>query len=143
MKQHITPAQLAQLTPEQREKLREWWVPQPGDMFPCEDGTCIFPITRVEKLQEGYMCYFVRKPERNEFTAVEFSFGSRCGVLPLLSIGQCIELLTSKTVNSVINIESNWYDHPEPLQWYVDVSGWDGQRPELIDALFAAVKAVL
>ena len=126
--QYITPEMLNELTDEQRERLREWWRPQPGDMIPCEDG--IFPLTRIEKLDHGYMCYFVRKGAVGDFNAVEFNFGSRCGILPLLSIGQCIELLLISG--------KDWYDIKDIL-----IYSCNDMDTELIRALWDAVKAVL
>lgn len=146
---HITPEMLNELTDEQKERLREWWKPQPGDMIPCEDGT--FPLTRVEPLENGYMCYFVRKPEKNEFTAVEFNFGSRCGILPLLNIGQCIAFLREKCKEISIGYNDSgcfWHVHIGPRGTGNMLEGFGEQHAEpdtgeLIIPLWTAVKAVL
>jgi hypothetical protein len=33
MKRRITPEQLAELTEEQKDRLREWWKPEVGDFY--------------------------------------------------------------------------------------------------------------
>jgi len=72
MKQHITKEQLGELTPEQQERLRERWEPQDGDLF--IDGYGDLGIA-----DSGVYDDPPTIPDRD--------------CLPLLSIGQCIELL--------------------------------------------------
>jgi hypothetical protein len=38
MKQHISAEDLQELTQEQKDRLREWWKPEIGDMYVDEDG---------------------------------------------------------------------------------------------------------
>ena len=77
MKQHITPEQLQELTPEQQERLREWWTPGEGDRITTGES-----VRLVIREAHGIRVY------------------DTCGVaininncLPLLSIGQMFELL--------------------------------------------------
>lgn len=71
MKQVISSGQLRELTPEQQEKLRKWWIPQIGDVFMCTGNEFL----------EGkiFSCDGDNRP-------ISLS-------LPLLSIGQMIELI--------------------------------------------------
>lgn len=81
MKKHITPEQLQELSPEQQEGLRDWWKPQIGDVFVYENK--IMPVLYADHkviIVEPYDKY------NKEFC------------LPLLSIGQCIELLGAEKV---------------------------------------------
>jgi hypothetical protein len=65
VKQRITIEDLQQLSPEQQERLRKWWRPEPGDISLSPQG--------IEKVYVGD----ITQKDRNT---------------PLLSIGQCIEL---------------------------------------------------
>lgn len=103
MRQHVTPEQLAELTPEQQEKLREWWRPEDGDWFAdYEKDECV--VLKDEVV--SWHC-----PDNN--------------CLPLLSIGQCIELLG---IDKVFRI----------CQGSILAATYDGR--ELIDALWDIVK---
>ena len=131
MKQHIGPSQLAELSDEQKEKLRQWWEPQKGDM--------------VSRGSESQLCvgvdnnnlYFERESSKHYFA-----------YLPLLSIGQCIELLDSYLTYLKLSEYSG--------QWEVRMfsvpgvsSHGMGRLPcsfsadDLIDALWQAVKEVI
>ncbi len=72
MKQKISVEQLKQLTPEQREKLQEWWEPKLGDWYYYPKVGNSWPVTSSCSLDL----------ERIKETRY-----------PLLSIGQMIELL--------------------------------------------------
>ena len=121
MKQHITVEQLQQLSPEQLERLGKWWKPEEGDWV----------------IEKGYI-----DTDLNE-TSVLHGFNTdryikqKC--LPLLSIGQCIELLTENK-DSNATIERNYTDNG--LLWFVDSKG-GAESPELIDALWESVKEAL
>ena len=122
MKQHITPEQLQELTDEQRERLRGWWEPE------------LYQLNRygvkfyLESLDEGYL---------REIR----------GCLPLLSVGQCIELLEEKDPGSwsiCCSKSGGWYITSSNLyapKYYIADGGKD--FVELIDALWQAVKEVL
>ena len=122
MKQRISAEDLAELTPEQQERLREWWRPENGDMSLSPQG--------VPKVYVGD----ITQKDRNT---------------PLLSIGQCIELLKDKTNEQSFGYNDSW------CFWTVNVgnrgvgnmiegcAGKQFSTAELIDALFATVKEVL
>jgi hypothetical protein len=106
MKQRISAEQLKELTPEKQEKLREWWEPKDGDWYYDCDLECDHVVFSCESDH-----YHSQYPDND--------------CLPLLSIGQCIELLKGKTPKIGIN--------------WVDVS-YDF---ELIDTLWQYIKEVL
>lgn len=70
MKQRITIEQFNELSEEQRKRLREWWKPSYGDINYCPN--------------DDFGESVVLKGDEDIFTK---------NVFPLLSIGQCIELL--------------------------------------------------
>mgnify|MGYP003593115858 CR=1 FL=1 len=116
MKQRITVEQLQELTQEQQERIREWWKPAEGDWY-----------------------YGRIAPWRNEYRELcnydSGNLGPEPGTddLPLLSIGQCIELLEDKEIDWLEEIAHGGYDG-EIFRSY------GGQ---LIDALWEAVKKAL
>ncbi len=123
MHQHITVAQLLSLTPAQQERLREWWVPQVGDLVhgrtDLDSNTREFFISVEEDdllhdLEDGeYIGYNCEK--------------SDC--LPLLTVGQCMELLRDNGTDR--------YDKWPMMLACLKIAD------EPIDALFAAVREVL
>lgn len=124
MKQHIRPSQLAELSDEQKEKLRDWWTVREGDRFfvenKWEDIAGESAPGRVESFDCDGLTY------------------SKTECLPLLSVGQMIELV--KKLHRVVFIDSN---NPNNL-WTVKVAPeLVYQADELIDALWQAVKEVL
>jgi len=131
MKQRISVEQLKELSPEQQERLRAWWKPKQFDVYYEEFADGDGYIGSIER--ESYI------PSKE--------------ASPLLSIGQCIELLGTKCL---VNCPKK--------QWHVAIIGdvmpvykWaDGEcineselntkhfySKELIDALWQAVKEVL
>ena len=130
MKQHISKEDLQELTPEQQEKLRSMWQPEEGDFIyhKHEEEWCIGIVVGNEvnweeknfvsfKIIEGNMGWLGRGNGN-------FLMGD-VKILPLLNIGQLIQLLKGKTSE----IGETW----------VDIS-FDG---ELIDELWQAVKSML
>jgi len=71
VKQRISAEDLAELTPEQQERLREWWEPEAGDYIVHDT--------------QGPGCLFG-----------DIDIMDKTHMLPRLSIGQCIELLLDK-----------------------------------------------
>lgn len=125
MKQHITSDQLAELTPEQREALREWWKPQEGDWA----------------IDKGYLEHPDEACVLNKFRTTEVI---KRDYLPLLSIGQCIEFLRDKDPKRLCEVMTSLfrggYIFPGKNQTFV----YNRCKPEeLIDALWKAIKAVL
>jgi hypothetical protein len=120
MKQRISIEQLQELTGEQQQRLREWWKPQEGDWY--HDKTYGESYYGMEV--GGYDVYTL-KPAIDD--------------LPLLNIGQMIELLENK--NPSLKIENNYYDEIDPDSF---IWGVDGKRADnFCDALWNAVKKVL
>jgi len=127
MKQYISPEQLRTLTEKQKERLREWWE------------------SRISE-ENKYACHSKRnKPIENY--AMYHGLRSYPDKLPLLSVGQCIELLGERdpgawTINS--SKSGGWYITSSNLyapKYYISDGGKD--FVELIDALWKAVKEVL
>jgi hypothetical protein len=75
MKQHITTDQLNELTLEQKERLRGRWEPTGEGLCCCTNDTCGPQFERYVRLNDPK----IKKKW-----------------LPLLSVGQCIELLHTK-----------------------------------------------
>jgi hypothetical protein len=107
MKQRISIEQLQELTEEQQYRLREWWKPQEGDWY--HDKTYGESYYGMEV--GGYDVYTL-EPAIDD--------------LPLLNIGQMIELLQS------FNDKDIWK--------YNDI---DITSDNFCDALWSAVKEVL
>ena len=140
MKQTITVKQLQELTEEQKERLREWWVVREGDRFFAKGKWEDIAGESAPGCVESY-----------DFDGESWD---KKDCLPLLSVGQCIELLEEKYPNG-ISFHSDWGDCSEV--WIVLVQDTQGDDPpdsfidrititrdhELIDALWQAVKEVL
>jgi hypothetical protein len=140
MEQRITPEDLQELTDEQRERLREWWVVREGDRFFAKGKWEDIAGESAPGCVESY-----------DFDGESWD---KKDCLPLLSVGQCIELLEEKYPNG-ISFHSDWGDCSEV--WIVLVQDTQGDDPpdsfidrititrdhELIDALWQAVKEVL
>ena len=114
MKQRITSGQLQQLTPFQQEKLRELWQPQFGNILESKKhGEQVFIYNEGDSLyfdEDGYKC------------------DTKENCLPLLSIGQMIELLQEKdALGSCVYLDGS------SIIEYVDIC----------DRLFQAVKEIL
>lgn len=78
MKQRITIDKLKELTLYQQNKLRDWWTPKYYDVFYYKGNDHVI---------DGDM--FSDK----DIASSKNEFQNSINVLPLLSIGQCIELL--------------------------------------------------
>ncbi len=147
MKQHITPEQLNELTGEQKERLREWWEPDNGQWVYAKEWDGLYSAVSLGK-------YF--------FIDVNSCSDGGCGCcssgidlndcLPLLSIGQMIELIKNKVQDANNNRLIMWERKPniwnvELLDRYDEKRGeghlWIVDEPELCDALWQTVKKVL
>ena len=117
MKQRITVEQLQELTEEQQQRLREWWKREFGDVFYITD----YKNNKEAQLQVLDRSWqLIVKEYRKEF-------------LPLLSIGQMIELIENNGVswqNGLFLVDSN----------LIIFKSYGG---ELVDALWQAVKEIL
>lgn len=117
MKQRITTMQVTELSLDQQKRLLDWWKPQDGDCYISDNGThYMFTNPMIDKTH----------------------------LLPLLSIGQMIEIL-KYFQGSCIEISNS------PVGFYPwtitnfnvgNDLGTAGDK-ELCDALFAAVKQVI
>lgn len=118
MKRRITVEQLNELTDEQKQKLRDWWsIPNYGDFYTDTN------------LGEG--CWM--DPDRKPVQTI-----NNC--LPLLDIGQMIELLDPKeeTIFTMCNMIS-----AQPRIYEITVSGNSYFADNMCDALWEVVKKVL
>lgn len=124
MKQRISAEDLAELTPEQQERLREWWTPEVGDYIVHDT--------------QGIGCLFG-----------DVDIMDKTHMLPRLSIGQCIELLKDKTNEQSFGYNDSWCFWTVNVgnrgvgNMIEGCAGKQFSTAELIDALFATVKEVL
>jgi len=131
MKIRITAEQLQELMPEQQERLRELWKPQIGDV------------------------YFYHLKDDNSYDSIsvvnyEYSYGfNNC--LPLLDIGQMIELLVEQKAFVHFTIwdsksETKGIDyHKTAIIDGIDedCSNAQYESEEIVDALWQVVKQVI
>lgn len=123
MKQRITVDQLQELTTDQQEILRRWWNPQIGDVCANEYNEEEHVVVDLDKFQKD----------------TEFS------LLPLLSIGQCIELLENSGRFKGLHKS----DTDGEYKVYIILNDDHGENDyiksgrQLIDALWEAVKQIL
>lgn len=149
MKQHITPQQLSQLSNKRKERLREWWKyhKKRGDLFSITDEGYRNPLS--ENTEE---IYIVDGWDSN-FEKEIFKEKHIKNLLPLLSIGQMIELLNnyninvqiSDTENSLISLTDNarWLIHNTTIIKSLNKLYTDGGTGELCDALWSACVEIL
>jgi len=109
MKQRISPDQLNELTPSQQEKLREWWKPEESDTYVS--------------------------PNNVEYVVADYPFLDKKDYLPLLNIGQCIELLREKDIDALG--KEFWY-----CAYEIEDEEYH-MIDEMIDRLWEAVKSIL
>ena len=158
MKQHISPADLAQLSDEQKERLREWWKPRAGDVFYgkfyyCDaqgnecysQRVCVNDDNYFQDVYKHpmYEKKYGKNPDIIMTCTVELCAIEKGRCLPLLSVGQMIQLLQDKA--AYFNI-SNMYarlDDKPPGWGVMKPDNFDIRADELADALWRAVKEVL
>lgn len=127
MKQRITVEQLNELTEEQKTKLREWWIPQDGDFFARRR----YHVPDDSPMDE---C-FIGGLEFADSGGVD-TFQAKDSDIPLLSIGQMIELLDNEDSLEIIKYSSD--------TWCVVVPDLDDSWSEVVcDALWKTVKYTL
>lgn len=137
MKQRITVEHLLELSEEQQDKLREWWTPAKGDLVVYDlDDDYIYTITCLYSKNAEYIFHDVEDVPWAETEHTK----SKKHCLPLISIGQCIELLDKEGYPSLEQDSMGW--------WTVTFGyGYGSNEPqrqeELIDTLWEAVKSVL
>jgi hypothetical protein len=133
VKRRITVDQLKELAPEQQQKLRDWWKPQTHDVI----------IHSFRRFGEKSIIYYPNSGNIivNDGDGSE-SFVLKRDCLPLLDIGQMIELLESIdkciSITHKVDIEDwGWEVHLRHLDYYIFI------QDSLCDALWQAVKVVL
>ncbi len=95
MKQYISIEQLQELSPEAKERLCEWWKPQPGDNVYWKSQEEVGFIEYENAAGFYVNCRYV------------VGYVAKSDMLPIFSIGMCIDFLQSKqikTINITINI---------------------------------------
>jgi hypothetical protein len=123
MKQRISVDQLHQLTKDQRDKLKSWWMPKFSDLFVFEEY-CDVNLFDAE----------------DEINIKFFNAKIKPRGLPLLSIGQCMSLLEPYTPRFGM-------DHERPGLWNLEIR--IGNAPKLfvgehpVDVFFEGVKSIL
>ncbi|MGV2887602.1 hypothetical protein [Paenibacillus taichungensis] len=129
MKQMITVHQLNELSENQKERLREWWIPQKGETVFREYDKQVHIVanTHDKPALEDSSCWFVGLANHAGI--------SNKDCLPLLSIGKMIEFLSD--ISSISRS-----DDSNEQQW--NVRGHDRiyetLQEELCDALWESVK---
>jgi hypothetical protein len=105
LKQRITIDQLQKLTPELREKLRDWWKPQTGDWAIISNET--FGLEEKVLVTSWNIEYGIAN--LNFIKKKGFSSLSKDSLLPLLSIGQMLELIDELDPGKLIVLYENLY----------------------------------
>lgn len=134
MRQNITQDDLRELTPEEQQALRSLWKPSMGDLAMYEDGHLFVVCNDID---DPWPTSLLETMERATFRTYTFE---RC--LPLLSIGQMVEILADKQ-EVYLHIHKDWKSAVFSNGRDVDDYTPDSQAPELCDALWAAVKGLL
>lgn len=145
MKQRIEPRQIAELSDEQKERLRVWWEPQLFDVFLVVDMS-------LDDEPEYYTHVIDRK-----------TYNPAPDSIPLLSIGQCIQLLQENgsiyeiSAPELVELNEGDLQHKDDDEWWererhsANPYNWQVYRnsvsfyntKELIDGLWEEVKEVL
>lgn len=129
MKQRITVDQLKELSPEQQERLRERWKewrkPEEGDRFATPEHEHF--IGETDGMGGTFQLY-------------DYKYA-----LPLLSIGQLIQLLKEHDKCLSITHLMNYTDGKNYWCWQVELrhlNAWE-KSYELVDALWEVLKEIL
>lgn len=138
MKQHISSEDLEQLSEKGRERLREWWKPEYGDLVAFRTG-------QQRKFRTEFYAPFECEGFSCETVQVDWLLREE-EAYPLLSIGQMIELLVSRGKNF-----SMAYDRNPDMWTFINGKWWP--RPgetideelviDICDRLWEATKQVL
>lgn len=130
MKQRITIEQLNELSEEQKERLRDWWKPEPCDVYSYQNKTRDVVATSYRSDHGIQILHLTIGTGVYSDPWRDIHYKARC--LPLLSIGQMIELLADMS-NS--NMSLTLYDVYGDIETY--------KINELCDSLWDEVKLVL
>lgn len=138
MKQRITAEQLNKLSPEQQEKLREWWKPEKGDYFRWNNSVANYSGLVKEYRNNKVVDY--EDPTIDDY--IEYDEWDKGQCLPLLNIGQCIQIIKEQKRSFIIDIfvnSASLYDSHRDQEDDLSFS----EDAELIVALWDAVKSIL
>ena len=136
MKQIISIDQLQEVTLEQQDKLREWWKPKQYDQVAYTYKYHYELVTSKIIIKGLYNGNPTKVEEVSDLEGEYVFLKSQC--LPLLNIGQCIELLINYDPCTVLEKHPVWPDG--------DIYKWDANESteiELIDALWEEIKKSL
>lgn len=157
MKQHITPEQLLALEDKQMIKLLEWWEPQEGNIVYWDLTESYYVVLgcrdKYSYLVRDYASYKCDEEATTYKKYIKEGWSLKDDLdgreywhilLPLLSIGQMIEILEERS--SIFNIVR--YDDCNGKLWNVRGTlfgrkHYEALKPELCDALWEVVKAIL
>lgn len=132
MEQRISVAQSNELNDGQKERLREWWEPAGDDVFWVDGEGLVIRHDAYQEFGQLVPQFYVNGRMIPK---------TKC--LPLLSIGQCIELIASKTNEMGLQFYNTTCD------WHVWLGNYGGRmkrdwlEDELITTLWQAVKTIL
>lgn len=160
MKQHITQEQLGELNRKEKVKLREYWRPRKGDLV--LETSWNNNLTKESEVHEEYVIQEVNEVSHpyRLITNVDGEMGEwtidKERSLPLLSIGQMIEVLTEHTEETlgILEVHGCWsvgtWGFTSNGQILKNINGTENETSpgadydlELCDALWEAVKHVL
>ncbi|MNJ36932.1 hypothetical protein D3C77_317370 [compost metagenome] len=130
MKKHIDLSQLFELREKQQNQLRDWWVPQIGDLYTHNEANHYYTIEE----RDGYIYYHALG--LNVPDGMEYHKHIKSNCLPLLTICQMIELLNAENKRvSILSSGGEWEVFAQPEHAAIEA--------ELCDALWKVVKQVL
>jgi hypothetical protein len=144
MKRRITVEQLQELTPKQLQILSKQWKPTDLDIAIDDIGgeNIIFPI----KIEDGKIYEWPHLEEEINNQKYKLCEIRKECILPLLDIGQMIELLDQHNEINPICIERNEKSVIGGFEWMVRLNNTLNMKQinaSLCDALWQAVKQVL
>lgn len=139
MKKRIDIEQLMSLSDEQKEKLRELWVPQSWDRVLVVGG---FPYYgHISEYEDAVSVNDNEWFETGQITNVDGDiFYRKEDILPLLTIGDMIEILP----NYCIIEKKQSHEEETPVYRVINIeSGIVRESTEFADILFETLKEVL
>jgi hypothetical protein len=142
VKQRITIDDLNQLTKEQREKLRKWWKPRVGDWAAVCGNKYGVLVALVQKFTVSKRAGLLLRQSKDVILDVMGYKYDKKDCLPLLSIGQMIEILDSYYQNKGFNFEIGYTIVNKRWGIWNDCI-LEHEQTELCDALWEAVKSIL
>jgi hypothetical protein len=135
MKRRIDIQQLNELTEEQKQKLREWWMPEEGDRI-----TTNFKDAQILYDDGEYQGFSAENK-----TFINYIPSKTHEMYPLLDIGQMIELLdcAMNKIEPMYNEGNATKEQESKLKLIYQISGKMIFTPNLCDTLWKTIKNVL